>query len=76
MKHLAFALWCFFHALKPMKGGDDMKFAWYLAIAIVEGQLTWDQIVEKWKPFVKWWLDKWGVGTDGVPVMPEEVPAK
>lgn len=67
MKHLVFATRCFFIALK---GGEDMQFALHLAFAIMRGLLSWDSITDPWKPAVKYWLDAYGVGTDGKPIMP------
>ena len=55
-----------------MKGGEIMQFALHLAFAVMQGILTWDNITEPWKPAVKWWLDAYGVGTDGKPIIPEE----
>ena len=70
MKRLRFALKCFFVA---MKGGEDMKFALTLAYTIMEGIFTWDDIADPWKPAVKYWLDAYGVGTDGKPIMPPNI---
>lgn len=47
-----------------------MKFALTLAYTIMEGIFTWDDIADPWKPAVKYWLDAYGVGTDGKPIMP------
>lgn len=71
MKYLIFAVKCFFNALK---GGEDMRFALTLAFAIMQGILKWADIADPWKPAVKYWLDAYGVGTDGKPIMPNEVP--
>lgn len=68
-KHLTFKIRCFFVAINLMKGGDYMKFALHLAFAIMQGLLKWDDITEPWKPAVKYWLDAYGVGTDGKPVV-------
>lgn len=53
-----------------------MRFALTLAFAVMQGLLTWADITDPWKPAVKYWLDAYGVGTTGKPVMKEEKPAE
>lgn len=49
-----------------------MKLAFYFAVAVIQGSLVWADITEPWRPAVKYWLDAYGVGTDGKPIMPKE----
>lgn len=73
MKRFKLAFKMFLYILK---GGENVKFALTLAFAIMEGILVWDDITDPWKPAVKYWLDAYGVGTDGKPILPDEVPEK
>jgi len=68
MKRLILAIKCFFYILK---GGDNMRFAFHLAYAIMQGLLKWEDITPEWRPAVKYWLDAYGVGTDGKPLVPQ-----
>lgn len=74
MKQLIFAIRCFFHAMKSLKGGEDMRFAFYVAYAIMQGTMKWNDVPANWQPAVKYWLDLYGVNTDGQPIVPENVP--
>lgn len=65
MKRLRVAVWCFFHA---MKGGEDMKLALIFASYVIAGALAWEDVLDTWKPAVKYWLDAYGIGTDGKPL--------
>ena len=71
IKRLKLAFRCFFIT---MKGGDPMRFANWLAYGIMSGELKWADITEAWRPAVKYWLNVYGIGTDGNPIMPNGVP--